>query len=715
MVLDIRGGLKNTRLSSNPYVVFEELVSNAIDAFLIRENFSTSPLDMKIILEVDFYNDDLSIDDKSLTAKISCQDNGCGFGPDQLDAFLTKDTSYKDDLNITGIGQCRGAGRMQFFHYFSQVSVKSVYQDANEAFEVEMLYNHPEKLIKRESFTKIHLSPPVKVGTLISMDGLRKAARERLYQGTTLKEKFSALQLKNEILISQIQRLITLKEKIGNFSIDIICKENASFTKEEINHNDLPALADEESISIQELDPRTGQPLPGNYQAFQISHYRLDAKTYNLPQNIIAFCAKSSPVKNITTRYLRTKKEQTQPQDGFYHIILIESPYLDAHVNVQRDDFINIPEDIPNEDMFMTGNISYNGIYDNVDDIIYKKISSADWNRDDVLKEINQSYSISKQMIDDVKIHIRTGDTAGTLATRVLKKYQEQNIKNTEEILSLKEEIKKLSPNDANFREKLEHLSWKQTSSLKTLDIVSLTQLVVWRSTIIDVLRQVCNRELNLQNNGTRRNDEAFIHNILFPMRTDSLKEKNHDIWILGEEYLYFDYISSDLPLSKIKWKGRDNLFNSNLDNDSRLILKNRAEANKYKRPDIAIFSDEGSVIIIELKAPGVSLDDHQQELYFYALALASHSQGKLKKFYAYLIGDTINPDSIDGSVFTPFPTGNGFFRSAALKDSRTQANLGSLYQEILLYDDVIDKAEKRIKIYRDKLGLSTSIDKGVV
>jgi hypothetical protein len=31
MTLDIRGSLKNTKLSSNKYVVIEELISNAID------------------------------------------------------------------------------------------------------------------------------------------------------------------------------------------------------------------------------------------------------------------------------------------------------------------------------------------------------------------------------------------------------------------------------------------------------------------------------------------------------------------------------------------------------------------------------------------------------------------------------------------------------------------------------------------------------------
>jgi hypothetical protein len=38
MALDIRGSLKNTKISSDGYVVLEELISNSIDAFLIRQH-----------------------------------------------------------------------------------------------------------------------------------------------------------------------------------------------------------------------------------------------------------------------------------------------------------------------------------------------------------------------------------------------------------------------------------------------------------------------------------------------------------------------------------------------------------------------------------------------------------------------------------------------------------------------------------------------------
>jgi hypothetical protein len=126
MTLDIRGSLKNTKISSNKYVVIEELISNSIDSFLIRRHQDPSDMHLRIVVSIDLFAAKL-LDDQ-LDVSISCTDNGCGLGQEQTDAFLTKDTSYKDDLSITGIAQCKGSGRIQFFHHFGRVGVRSTYR-----------------------------------------------------------------------------------------------------------------------------------------------------------------------------------------------------------------------------------------------------------------------------------------------------------------------------------------------------------------------------------------------------------------------------------------------------------------------------------------------------------------------------------------------------------------------------------------------------------
>jgi hypothetical protein len=92
MTLDIRGSLKNTKISANRYVVFEEMISNSIDAFLIRQDESPSDIDLRIKIAVRLFGTDLM--GEELDVAVSCTDNGCGLGEKQIDAFLTKDTSY---------------------------------------------------------------------------------------------------------------------------------------------------------------------------------------------------------------------------------------------------------------------------------------------------------------------------------------------------------------------------------------------------------------------------------------------------------------------------------------------------------------------------------------------------------------------------------------------------------------------------------------------
>lgn len=95
-------------------------------------------------------------------------------------------------------------------------------------------------------------------------------------------------------------------------------------------------------------------------------------------------------------------------------------------------------------------------------------------------------------------------------------------------------------------------------------------------------------------------------------------------------------------------------------------------------------------------------MDDHTGDLSEYAHLLAAKSNGRLKKFYGYIIGDTLNPLRMAG--WKRFASGKGYFRTSDLPDPDSGRNLGELYAETLFYDDVVDRASKRIGIYRDKL-----------
>ncbi|WP_196778576.1 hypothetical protein [Komagataeibacter melaceti] len=638
---------------------------------------------------------------------VSCKDNGCGLGDEQLKAFLTKDTSYKDDLLISGIGQCKGAGRIQYFHHFSALSIDSTFRQGTDIVRRQMRYSDLQKQIDYDDF-KSSPGNDGDIGTLIQLEQFKDTTRARIAHGKTLSHLFSAPVLKERMLIAFLQRLVSLESRLGDFEFEFLTSHwNSEDQVETLKRSDLPTVTASPVVQVEERDPRSGDPL-GTFQSFKLSHYQLDAAIYDLPENAIAFCAKFSPVRNITPRYLRTRTEQNNPVGGFHHIVLIESDFLDRHVNEQRDNFDNIPENIPTGDLFSDAKLSYGSIHEVIDPIIYAMVTPADWKKEDVLREISDQFGISEAMLADTSTRIIYGEPAKAVVERVLKKYQERVIDETAEIYSLKEEILKAEPDSDEYRKKIDEISWKYTSSLKNFDMANLSQLIVRRAAIVEILTLACDKNLAMQAvaEGVRRKDEQIIHNIFFPMRKDSQDVSDHDIWLLSEEYHYYDYIASDIPLANIKWNDGEAVFESDIDQKFQELLARRADDNSGKRPDIALFSKEGSAIIVEFKAPGVSTDEHIGDLTEYAHLLAAKSGGKLRKFYGYLIGDTVNNLRLGGS-WTPFPTGNGWFQSSPLMDPATRQPLGETYFEILHFSDVIDRAKKRIGVYQQKLNLN--------
>lgn len=709
MTLDIRGSLKGTKLSRNPYVVFEELISNAIDSFLIRKNGDATAKNLQIDIAVDFFPTDLidSLEDMS----ISCKDNGCGLGNEQLEAFLTKDTSYKDDLPIPGIGKCLGAGRIQFFHHFSVLELDSTYCAGDTFIKRQMSYSEPKKQIESQDFSS-YPGNADNLGTSITLKYLRAPVRDRVLRKTLPSSLYSASELKQQMLLTFMQRLVGLGDQVGDFVIDFVTRqwkggEPVKFSEQNdsLKRSDLPTVTTEKKVSVEECDSITGEGL-GTYQYFYLSHYRLDAQQYSLPKNAVAFCAKSSPVKNVTSLYFRTRAEQNNSAGGFYHFVLIESEYLDIHVNEQRDDFEGIPEEIPTGDLFSTEKISYTAIHEAIDPVIVEMVAPSAWNRVIVLQEAVDQFGISEAMLQDTSTRIRYGETAQVVAERVLKKYQEQVINETSAIFQLKEEIKQTEPDTEEFRLKINELAWKYTSSLKSFDMANLSQLIVRRAAIVEVLDLACGKGLAMQAvaEGVRRKDERIIHSVFFPMRKDSTEVIDHDMWLLSEEYHYYDYIASDVPLANIAWNNGDKVFESDIDVEFQKLLSKRADDNEAKRPDIALFNKEGSAVIVEFKAPGVPADEHIGDLIEYAHLLAAKSGGKLRKFYGYLIGDTVNPLRLNG--WTPFSAGKGWFQSNPLVDPFTRQPLGETYFEILQFNDVIERAKKRISIYQNKIKL---------
>jgi hypothetical protein len=700
MTLDIRGSLKNTRKSKNALVVVDELMANSIDAFLIRRATAKDDLRLEIKFAAKAQKSDLLGQEYEL--EIECVDNGCGLGSDQRKAFLTKDTSYKDDLNIPGIGNCKGAGRVQFFHHFSRLSLSSTFSENDEQFSAHLPPEDYRKEIEESDF-KIERHDGGKIGTSVKLSGVLPKVRDTLFTVQFVQERFKAEALKQHVLFSALQRFVSLKDVLGDFRIEFLSELDGLESRASLSASDIP-----ERTSVKDLDIVHVEGDQTIHASLTVTHYKLDATKYPLPKNVVGLCAKSAIVEDITKRYLRSKSIENNAIQGCYHIILVEGELFDEGVNEQRDGFDKIPQENGNIDLFDGSPVSFEDIYDKLDDKVQELLTPPDWSREKIVSEVGKDFGVSEEMLSHSNTRVTFGDTPTSVAKRALKNLQDKVVDETASLLSMKEAIAQLEPDSDDFRRKVDDLSWQFTASLKTVDMANLSQLVVRRSNMIEVLAMAVEGLLKVQTNlqpGERRKNEALIHNIFFPMRKDSreVSARDHDVWLLSEEYSYYEYIASDKPLSQIKLRD-EMLFEEGIDERVDEFLGRMSEKNKAVRPDIALFHEEGAVVIVEFKAPGVSLDNHYMDLVEYATLLAAKSKGKLRKFYGYLIGDKINTARLGN--YKPLPGAKGWFDTIDIREPETQVGIGQLYSELLYYDDVVERSRKRIGVYRERLKL---------
>ncbi|MDF1763797.1 MAG: hypothetical protein P1U57_10335 [Oleibacter sp.] len=701
MTLDIRGSKKTTGISDNQFVVLEELLSNSIDSYLIRKHFCSDIDPLEVIFDISLYKKDL-FSNSNVNLTLTCTDNGAGMANDQVKAFVTKDSTFKDDLKINGIGKCFGSGRVQFFHFFNNFSIESIYEENKKIFVRKLKISSDDKEITENCFDKNEIANR-DFKTSFKFSDLSDEAYKKHFLSKDLRAEFSAKNVKHHILSTFLQRFITLRGIAGQFKIYI----NSEFDKKNLNQEiidsaDLPKKFSEKSIKI--------KCIHGYVE--NTKEYNLKISTYKFPEiaypgfvHDVALCANSSIVKSLTNKFLKVRGDRSRSINENYYLILIESDYLESKVNIRRDGF-DIHSNCRNGDI-ISKEPSMEDITDSIEDFILEILTPTDFDRQALIEETGYKFGISPVMLAETRVKVKYGDSADMIAKRVLKKYQEEIIDDTSSIFDLKKHLLDLDPRKSDFRNHVNAISWKYTSTIKKMDMANLSQLVVRRSAMLDVLRYAVDGLLSLQENSNgRKENEKIIHNIFFPMGKDSNENVDHDIWILNEEYHYFSHIASDKSLASIPWNETENIFDSDIDSELEKVFKKNNQENRLKRPDIAIFNQEGSAIIIELKAPGVELQDHIFDLQEYSRLLAAKSKGRINKFYGYLIGDTINENRMDNN-YTKFASGNGYFHTVKIKDFDSGIQYGDLYVEVLFYRDFIDRAEQRLKIYKEKLGIA--------
>lgn len=617
---------------------------------------------------------------------LSVSDNGVGFGEKEREAYVTSHTSYKDDFFGVGLEFARGTGRFQYFKAFENVEIKSRPR-FDGSYVASTSFSSRSGFLKKDSFN-LRPHSNEKFGTVIRLTGASSdiiRGIEGDFEGTENSQQ-KAAKIKAQLLRIFHLRLLLVAKKRGNFSIEIEVDDGKSLGFCRISEVDVP-----EPLQVVPISIRSGE----NNFNFNLSHFTFDDDLQLTNKNEAWLVARNSPVEDVSRSVLGSDKAEKISIQNAFHLFLLEGELLDLYVTDERDGF-NLPASESELNLSGREILSTEKIKERLHWKIAELVNIPKWTKEDTIEEAYKVFGVTSDALARFNIKVQTGESGRKLAQRTLKKAQEEIVEDTRSLIELSEAIKGIDASSSDYEQKLDKIVSLYVDSFEPLALSGLAQLTTRRAAVVDILKDYTQRK------SLADIKEEVFHSVLFPMGSSSHDQVRHDLWLLGEDFYIFDHVASDKALSTYEDRKGNKLF------DPRIDLKIKDLANRYTRdekalrPDIAVFTEDETAIIVELKKPSRVLNDAVDEIVDYAGVLAEYSNSRLKRFYGVGIGGHINKRNAPG---TEFADGSGYFGNNAVRNE-AGVNIGSIYWEIYSYDIVAERASKRVKAYRDQLGI---------
>jgi hypothetical protein len=679
--------IKRSKTSLQPVY---EAFTNSLEAVKIKENLKK---DFKGKIEIKIFSTQNT--DQSFTfSKLQISDNGIGFDDKEFKRFNTYKDFTKGFKNL-------GSGRIQYAHYFDTTKIKSKYQDNGSYREREFFVSKKDDYLKNNSI--IFHKSDIKIvvdssGTVLTFEGLLDPTRN-IYH--TLND----VNLKDAFIKRYIQYFCLNKNSLPEITIEHYVFNDLE-NKSTISESDIPEIDNTVNVKVNYSkisdDAKTIIETE-NFEIFTINSYKLD-KSF-LKQNDLKLTSKHEVIENFEINLLALSKDEVI--DNSHFLFLVSSDYLDDKDTNERGEF-----DIPTNEIFSNdGNIFNDEVI--ILDLLENKLNSSIYHLYPQIEEIQEKHQLDlknlKEMFllpEDLEIEISINDSD----KKILEKFYTAEARKKAELDSnLKNSIERLNHLDTTSDDYSDILDEEIDRIVKIIpqqNKVELTHYVARRKLVLELFSLILNSKLSVQNDGSRNNDEALLHNLIFQQNTTSPDKS--DLWIINEDFIYFHGISES-KLSEIKFKG-ENIIREDLSEEENKFITSIGENRLHKRPDILLFPQEEKCIIIEFKNPNVSVSDHLNQINNYATLLRNFSipEMKLTTFYGYLIGEKIEPNDVRAYdadfknaynfdyLFRPSKTIAGMFSNEG-KD-------GSLYTEVVKYSTLLERAKNRNNIFIKKL-----------
>jgi hypothetical protein len=700
--VNIKGAMGLIKKSNHFLAPIFEAVTNSFEA-INSKKFTNNETPF---IQINLYFTGL-FQDERFFEKVEVIDNGIGFDNASYNRYRTLLDKTKGFNN-------RGSGRLQYFHRFDSIKIDSNFESDGILFNRKFFSDENRLVYNADDVNR--LDGEEHTGTTVSMKGLK--------QSISTKSAFDSLsidELQNEIQNKFLLKLYLEKKKNLKSPAIKICyfKNEILEESKEIDSSNIPSPeSDDVEIRVSYLKvsgdiAKKIEWIPTkNSELLKLAHWKLPEA--QLAKNGIYLCSKDIAIQSLPL--LKIKKNEAV--SGFRHLTAVYGEVLDRpeFVSDSVDRFLlpsqrDLEKEAADNDMFFNPDEEHLFIEEIEKEIkkalpnIYTELNTLKAEQDKRVEYFAETHGISLEIAQSTSIDL--SDTDEKILEKIYKRQAEESSKRNFKIQKLYDSLIDLNPISQSYKDDLESKGKELLELIPHQNKEELSRYVIRREMVTKLLELILDNQLNYQNRvvqkGERTEKEGLIHDLIFKRKESTIDGLN-DLWILNEEFLHFSGYS-DTELSKISFPDGTMLLSSTKSEDE-LYKEFKIDKRKLSRPDVFLYPEEGSCVLIEFKAHDVDLSDHLNQLTRYCNLIANLSTKRIERFYCYLVGETIDRIDLPGefarTVYNDFVKPNQPIKS--VKPGQDDITIAHIYQEVVQLSNISKRAASRNKSFADKL-----------
>jgi hypothetical protein len=669
---NLKHQVKQTPLPKwKPLIPLFEAVMNSIQS--VRENKRLrTPGYIRITVERDlglFKEEELAPIDGFVV-----EDNGVGLTDENFESF---NTAFSDRKESEG---GKGLGRFTWLKAFAAAEIESTYRPLGEPtrqrkFVFDEMYD-PDTGIPKQI-------PEAPTGMKVRLFGLREPYKSKFPRST------------DHIIQRLVEHFLLIFLESNCPTIEFIDGSH-KYSANQVFEKDFKAAAQVHSFDVKGVK-------------FTLHGFRLT--TPRLSNHKLVYAANQrGVVSDYLNKFVPNLSTRLPDADGntFVYYGIVQSPYLTQHVNPARTDFeIASGEDAEAEqqDLF-DSEIHLSEIREKALELIQAELSG-------VFSDINQTK----------ENRIRSYVQSEAPQYKVLMKYRDEFINKISpsasktdievalhrELYEREVEMKKQGSRIIKEAEKIDDYEeyHKRLSAFldkyNELGAAALAQYVAHRKILLEFLKGAVSRNPDTDKYPL----EQVVHQLVFPMRftDEDIPSHEQNLWMLDERLTFHSFVASDKRLDSIPHR---------LDSDSAM------------RPDLLIFDEKiifsdtnpeehpiNSITIVEFKKPGRDNYTASDNPVMQSFKLVEKIRAS--KFMRNGRPVSVANEHIPATVYAVCDVTDTL--RTAMKDldaDVTPDNQGyygfhrgyRVFYEVIDYNKLIRDAEKRNKIFFDKLNI---------